>query len=87
MGLRTKFNLAFLLLSLISLGLTAGLGWRITRTDAKEDVIHDAGLLAAQAAAIRGYTVNEIAPLLASAWSEPVPAGKHSGLHRHGDFA
>jgi hypothetical protein len=66
MGLRTKFNLTFLLLFLISLGLTAGLGWRITRTDAKEDVIHDAGLLAAQAASIRGYTVNEIAPLLAS---------------------
>ena len=66
MGLRSKFNSSILTVFLAGLCLAAGLVWRVTRNDAGAELIHDAQVIAAQAAAIRGYTVDEIQPLLGS---------------------
>ncbi len=66
MGLRAKFNLALLAAFLISLGLASAFSWRLIRDGARDEVIAEARLIAAEAEAIRFYTVTEIAPLLAA---------------------
>ncbi len=66
MGLRAKFNLALLAAFLVSLGLASALSWPLIRNGARDEVITEARLIAAEAEAIRAYTVTEIAPLLAA---------------------
>lgn len=65
MGLRIKFNASVIVMFLIGLGVAAAFAWRVTRSDAYAELVHQAELVAAQAAAIRGYTINEVQPLLA----------------------
>lgn len=64
MGLSFKFNLV--LLFTFALGLTASgyLAYEMLKRNAEEEVLHNAGLMMEAARAIRGYTVNEIRPLL-----------------------
>jgi HAMP domain-containing protein len=64
MGLRLKFNLVMLLVA--ALGLT-GIGFiasAVLQRNAREEILHTAGLMMESALAIRGYTVNQIRPLL-----------------------
>ena len=65
MGLKAKFNLMMLLALLVGLALAAALSWRIVHDEARRDVLQEANIMMAQASAIRDYTNNEIAPLLA----------------------
>jgi len=65
MGLKAKFNLMMLLALLVGLALAAALSWRIVHEEARRDVLQEANIMMAQASAIRDYTNNEIAPLLA----------------------
>jgi HAMP domain-containing protein len=65
MGLRAKFNLTMLAAFLVGLGLAAAMSWQVIRDSARDQVTHEARLIAAEAAAVRVYTVKEIEPLLA----------------------
>jgi protein-histidine pros-kinase len=66
MGLRAKFNLAMLVSFVFGLTLAAGFAYTIVRDSARREVLQDARIMLEQAAAIRGYTDKEIAPLLAA---------------------
>jgi HAMP domain-containing protein len=66
MGLRLKFNLVLLTGLLVGLGLAAGLSYNLIFADARRDVLSEAALMDAQAAAISRYTADEIAPLVAN---------------------
>ena len=50
---------------MVGLALAAGLSWRIVHDNARREVLQEANIMMAQASAIRDYTNNEIAPLLA----------------------
>jgi len=65
MSLTTKFNLV--LISVFSLGLvvTGYLSHSVLQTNARNEVLERAGLMMESALAVRGYTVEEIRPLLA----------------------
>lgn len=65
MGLKAKFNLVMLAVFAIGLGLGGAYSWRIVHATAREEVLHEAGLLITIASAIRHYTDSQIDPLLA----------------------
>jgi len=64
MGLRTKFNL--IMLAIFSLG-TIGAGfasYEVLQRNARDEILHTAGILLESALAVRTYTVKEVRPLL-----------------------
>jgi HAMP domain-containing protein len=65
MGLKAKFNLVLLAAFAVGLALAAGLSWRIVHENARREVLQEAAIMMAQASAVRDYTTDEIAPLLA----------------------
>lgn len=65
MGLRTKFNLVMLLVSALGMGGIGYIAYEVLQRNAREEILHTAGLMMESASAVRGYTVNEIRPLLA----------------------
>lgn len=65
MSLRLKFNAVLLAAFLVGLSLAAAFSYRIIFDNARREVTQEASIMIAQAVAIRGYTVNEIRPLLA----------------------
>jgi HAMP domain-containing protein len=65
MGLKAKFNLVLLAAFLVGLALAAGLSWRIVHENARREVVQEATIMMAQASAVRDYTTDEMAPLLA----------------------
>ncbi len=64
MGLRQKFNLMVGGVFLVGIAISGGLMYWITQRNAQEEVLQEARILYEAALAIRGYTANEIAPLL-----------------------
>jgi len=65
MGLRAKFNLVMLLVTaagMLSIGLIAS---KMLQRNAREEVLHTAGILMESALSVRNYTSKEIRPLLA----------------------
>ncbi len=64
MGLKAKFNIVMAVAFLVGLGLAAFLSNQALRESGRQQVLRDAGLIVAQAAAVRGYTATEIEPLL-----------------------
>ena len=65
MGLRLKFNLVMLLVTLIGMGVIGYIANLVLQRNAREEILHTAGLMMESALAVRTYTVNEIRPLLA----------------------
>ncbi len=65
MGLRFKFNLILFFAFAIGFVSAGFFAFNILQQNAREEVLHNAGIMMASAMAIRGYTVNEIKPLLA----------------------
>lgn len=64
MGLRAKFNLVMLLVFLLG---TVGVGfvsYNVLQDNARDEILHTAGIIMESAMAVRRYTVNEIRPLL-----------------------
>jgi protein-histidine pros-kinase len=64
MSLRTKFNLAMLaafILGMVGAGFVSD---EVLQRNAREEILHTAGILMESAMAIRTYTVKEIRPLL-----------------------
>ncbi len=64
MGLRMKFNLVLSLAFSIGLVIAGFLSYQVLQKNAREEVLHNAGIMMESAKAIRRYTVNEIRPLL-----------------------
>lgn len=69
MGLRLKFNLVLLAGLFAGMGLASALLYRQVFASAREQVLSEAALMAAQADAISSYTASEVAPLVASQFS------------------
>jgi len=64
MGLRTKFNLGFLFVSLAGLGVAGFVSHTMLQNNAREEVLQSARMMMESASAVRDYTVTEIKPLL-----------------------
>jgi hypothetical protein len=64
MGLRTKFNLGILFVSLSTLSLAGFYIHSVLQNNAREEVLQSARIMMESAIAVREYTVTEIKPLL-----------------------
>jgi protein-histidine pros-kinase len=65
MGLRLKFNVILLIAYALGMAGTAAVSRAMLEENAREEILHTAGIMMQSAAAIRSYTVSEIRPLLA----------------------
>jgi methyl-accepting chemotaxis protein len=63
-GLRTKFNVVMLTAFLIGLAVATLLAREITTDEAKRQMLNEATLIMRSGTAVRGYTQNEIRPLI-----------------------
>lgn len=66
MGIRTKFNLVLVFAFTIGLVIAGYFSYGLLQKNAREEVLNNAGIMMETSTAIRGYTVNEIRPLLSS---------------------
>ena len=64
MGLRLKFNIVLVLVFAAGIGVSAFVSQKLLQQNAKEDVLHSAGLMMEAALSIRGYTVQQVKPHL-----------------------
>ncbi len=64
MGLRLKFNIVLFLVFAAGMGVSAYVSHRLLQENAKQEVLRDAGLMMEAALSIRGYTVQQVKPLL-----------------------
>ena len=64
MGLRMKFNLVLLAVFLAGFGVTGWISHQLLQRNARDEVVRNAELMMESALAIRGYTVNQVAPHL-----------------------
>jgi protein-histidine pros-kinase len=64
MGLRLKFNIVLVLVFAAGIGVSAYVSQKLLQDNAKEDVLHNAGLMMEAALSIRGYTVQQVKPHL-----------------------
>jgi len=64
MRLRTKFNLVLLMTFSVSLVITGLISYRMLQHNARDEVIQNAGIMMQAALSMRGYTVQQVKPLL-----------------------
>ena len=64
MGLRAKFNLIMVLVFLTGMGGLGFVSYEVLQRNAQEEILHIAEVMMESATSIRGYTVDEIRPLL-----------------------
>jgi protein-histidine pros-kinase len=64
MGLRTKFNLVLLLVFSIGLAVSGYISHNLLQTNAKDEVIRNAGVIMEAALSMRHYTQKHVAPKL-----------------------
>lgn len=64
MGLRMKFNLVLLTIFLLGFGVTGWISHGLLQSNARDEVLRNAGLMMEAAIAIRGYTVSQVRPHL-----------------------
>jgi HAMP domain-containing protein len=64
MKLILKFNLAFLLVFLLGLGVSGYVARNLLQSNAEQEVLDTAGLMIEKAEAVRNYTAQQVAPLL-----------------------
>lgn len=65
MSLTAKFNLVLFAVFSLGLAVTGFLSYSILQANARNEVVERAGLMMESALAVRGYTIDEIRPLLA----------------------
>jgi protein-histidine pros-kinase len=65
MGLRFKFNIILLIAFALGMAGIAAVSRAMLEENAREEILHTAGIMMEGAVAIRDYTVSEIRPLLA----------------------
>ena len=64
MGLRSKFNIVLFLVFAAGMAVSAYVSHRLLQANARQEVLHAAGLMMEAALSVRGYTVKEVKPLL-----------------------
>lgn len=64
MGIRGKFNLAFVVIFALGVAVTAWVAYRLLEDNAKDEVARKALLMMDAATAVRGYTIAEVRPQL-----------------------
>ena len=64
MKLHTKFNLMLLVMFSASLVVTGWLSYNLLQKNARDEVIHNAGIMIEASMSVRGYTVKQVKPLL-----------------------
>ncbi|MBM3226595.1 MAG: DUF3365 domain-containing protein [Candidatus Tectomicrobia bacterium] len=64
MGLRTKFNLALLVVFAVGLVGTGFVSFQMLQRNARDEVVQHAGIMIEAALAVRGYTVKHVKPRL-----------------------
>ena len=70
MGLRLNFNIVLVLVFAGGMGVSAWVSYRLLQNNAKEEVLHNAGLMMEASLSIRGYTVSQVKPHLESQLAE-----------------
>jgi len=73
MGLRTKFNLSLIVVAGIGIAASSFISHKMLQDNAREEVLHTAGIIMESAKANRGYTIDEIRPLLKSLKQDFLP--------------
>ncbi len=64
MGLRTKFNLALLLVFAVGLGVTGYVSYTLLQKNAQDEVLRNAGVMMEAASSMRYYTQKHVSPKL-----------------------
>ncbi len=64
MGLRTKFNLALLLVFAVGLGVTGYISYTLLQKNAQDEVLRNAGVMMEAASSMRYYTQKHVSPKL-----------------------
>jgi protein-histidine pros-kinase len=64
MGLRLKFNIVLTLVFAAGMSVSAFVSYELLQSNAKQEVLRNAGLMMEAALAVRGYTVTQVKPLL-----------------------
>lgn len=75
MGLRLKFNLVLLVVFLFGLGVSGYVSYNLLQTNAREEVLRNAGLMMEAALSMRTYTVSQVRDKLAPKEDEFLPQG------------
>jgi HAMP domain-containing protein len=65
MGLRTKFNLALIVVFAVGLALTGVVSYHMLQRNARDEVVQHAGIMMEAALAVRSYTIKQVTPHLA----------------------
>jgi len=65
MGLRLTFNLVLGIAAIIGIALASFFTYRFLQENARQEILDSARIMLQSALAVRGYTINEIRPLLA----------------------
>lgn len=64
MGLRLKFNLMLILITIVGLGVSGFASHKLLQNNAREEVLNMARMMMESAIAVRSYTVAEVRPLM-----------------------
>ena len=64
MKLSTKFNLVLISITVVGLCMSGFFSYRVLQDNARHEIVERAGLMMESALAMRGYTIEEIKPLL-----------------------
>jgi protein-histidine pros-kinase len=64
LGLRLRFNVALLAVFALGLGASGTLSYELLHKNAREEVVRNAGVVLEAALSMRGYTTEQISPLL-----------------------
>jgi HAMP domain-containing protein len=70
MGLRLKFNIVLTLVFAAGMAVSAWVSYELLQSNAKQEVLRNAGLMMEAALSIRGYTVSQVKPHLESQLAE-----------------
>lgn len=64
MKIRAKFNIALAVVFVVGFAVSALISYRLLLSNAKEEVLRNAGLMMETAMSVRGYTIDQIKPQL-----------------------
>jgi HAMP domain-containing protein len=70
MGLRLKFNIVLTLVFAAGMAVSAWVSYELLQSNAKQEVLRNAGLMMEAALSIRGYTVSQVKPHLEAQLAE-----------------
>src|SRR5688500_1053653 len=73
MGLRLRFNLVLLVVSLLGLGISGTISYELLHRNARAEVLRNAGVMMEAALSMRAYTVAHVRPNLKVSDEEFLP--------------